>query len=159
MSDAGWIVIPNWNEFQHYPERDPIWIKNYRALLNDEDYLSLTPSERSLLHGIWLAYARSDGQLRHSTTTLQAQLRQRVLTRQLERLKDAGWIRVRASKPIALARARARSQEETKPDLPKKVSKKPRRRVTGFRLVHGTHGITYVPDPNGTDKPPADARL
>jgi hypothetical protein len=27
-------------------------------------------------------------------------------------------------------------------------------RLTGWREVRGTHGITHVPDPQGTDKPP-----
>lgn len=27
-------------------------------------------------------------------------------------------------------------------------------RATGWREVRGTHGIDYIPDPNGTDRPP-----
>jgi hypothetical protein len=28
------------------------------------------------------------------------------------------------------------------------------RRITGWRETRGTHGIDYLPDPKGTDKPP-----
>ena len=30
------------------------WVKNYTALLQDPDYLDLTPIQRSVLHGVWL---------------------------------------------------------------------------------------------------------
>jgi hypothetical protein len=152
-----WIIIPGWDKFQHYPDRDPLWIKNYRALLTDEDYLGLPEGTRAVLHGLWLAYASSDGQLRLDTRSLSSRLRLRVTKLQLERLNHAGWIEFAASKPLALARARARSQEETRQDPPKKVPKKNRRRVTGWRQVRGSHGITHIRDPKGTDQPPAGA--
>jgi hypothetical protein len=42
MSEPRYIVIPNWDGpdgFQHYRDRDPIWIKNYRALMAKDEYL------------------------------------------------------------------------------------------------------------------------
>ena len=34
----GWIVIPNWEKFQHYTDRNPPWVKLYTELnRRDED--------------------------------------------------------------------------------------------------------------------------
>ena len=101
-----WIVVPNWREFQHYKNRDPSWVKAYTRLLDDPEYLELSFHVRGVLLGLWLAYARSDGQLRGNTLALTRQLGgdtgTRVTTRDLERLNHAGFIRFSASKPLAL---------------------------------------------------------
>jgi hypothetical protein len=101
-----WIVIPNWDKFQHYKDRDPTWVKNYTALLQNDDYLGLAPGTRSILHGLWLVYASAHCQLRLDTASLSRRLALRVTKRQLESLKDAGFIELSASKPLALARSR-----------------------------------------------------
>jgi hypothetical protein len=114
MSDERWIVVRNWERFQHYGDRSPLWIKNYVALLTDDDYLALPEGARAVLHGLWLAYASSDGRLRLDTRSLSRRLALRVTTAQLKRLNDAGFIAVVASKPLALTRARARWREKSK---------------------------------------------
>lgn len=106
MTDQ-WIVIPNWDGdeehegFQHYKDRDPIWIKNYRALLSKEEYICLSFHVRGILHGLWLEYAASNRQIRDNTLTLTRRLGQRVSTRDLKSLSDAGLIEFSASAPLA----------------------------------------------------------
>ena len=144
-----WIVVRNWERFQHYKDRDPVWIKNYTALLHDDDYLNLTPTACALLHRIWLLYAATNAVLSqrhvHSHRSLGAR------ASHWKELTDAGFIHFSASKPLALARAREEKEKETpKPPLEKK-----QRRVTGWREVRGSHGSTLIPDPFGTDKAPA----
>jgi hypothetical protein len=78
MSDLGWIEIPRWDDFQHYKRRDAPWIKAYLRLLDDDDYLSLTTEQRGVLHGLWLAYARSNGELAADTKRLSRRLSGRV---------------------------------------------------------------------------------
>ena len=97
-----WIEIVDWNRFQHYTDRRPVWIKVYTELLDDEDFLSLPESTRSLLFHLWLLYATTRAQVPHNTRTLSRRLRHKVMTRQLERLIDAGYIRISASKPLAM---------------------------------------------------------
>ncbi len=97
MTDDRWIWIPNWDGptgFQHYKDRDPLWIKCYTRLMSKDEFLMLTFHQRGVLFGVWLAYARSNRQLRHSTLTLTRQLSQRVLTRDLNALQNAGFIEV-----------------------------------------------------------------
>lgn len=108
MNDERRIEVCNWNKFQHYKDRDPPWIKNYTRLLADHNYLSLTLRQRGILHGLWLLYAASGRDLGHSPAQIGSMLGQeRVRTRDLERLEQAGFIRTFAS-----ARALARSREE-----------------------------------------------
>ena len=57
-------MIPNWERFQHYQDRDAPWIKLYVRLNSDDDWLSMSTALRGVLTTIWLEYARSDGQLR-----------------------------------------------------------------------------------------------
>jgi hypothetical protein len=100
-----WIVVPNWHRFQHYRDRSPPWVKTYTELLHDENYLELTMHQRGVLHGLWLAYAATHGQLRGSTATVTRQLGGRVSRATLQRLNQAGFIQFSASKPLALARS------------------------------------------------------
>ena len=102
-----WIVIPRWNEFQHYRRRDPKWIKNYTRQLADDAYMSLTPYQRALLHDLRLTYATHDGQLRDDTARLTRELNYKVVRDSLETLNHAGFISFAASKPLALSKQNA----------------------------------------------------
>jgi hypothetical protein len=152
-----WIVVPNWERFQHYADRDPVWIKIYTELAHRDDWRHLTLAERGLLVSIWIEYALCRGQLRSSD--LPAAVTQKIPRRSLDSLQEAGFIEVSASKPTRTrTRTRSREEEEEK-DLPKKVSKsKDGRKVTGWREIRGSHGITHVPDPAGTDRPPFELK-
>ncbi len=118
MADE-WIWIPHWDGpegFQHYTDRDPIWIKNYTRLLSHDAYRTLSMSQRGIIHGIWMEYARSTRRLRGDTASLSRQLGQRVLSVQLKSLCDAGFMQIVDSAALEeLASTRAtratRSQE------------------------------------------------
>ena len=111
MSD-GWIVIPNWSRYQHYSDRAPAWIKDHISQLDDDEYVKLTNSQRGLLSGLRLMFAASDGRLPKSASGVSHRLRCKVSERQLDALADAGFIEFRASRPLALTRARERALEE-----------------------------------------------
>jgi hypothetical protein len=117
MNDEQWVVIPNWDKFQHYKDRDPAWIKLYLRLLRDVDYLSLTPTARALLHGLWLLYGACDGRVPRSTVGVALQLKAK--REHWESLSDAGFIEFSASKPLALARSR--ETEKRKKELKRPV--------------------------------------
>lgn len=124
-----WIVIPGWEKFQHYRDRTPPWIKNYTSLLQRDSYLELTAAQRSLLHGVWLLYAMGDGQLRVRTLSV---LKLRYRRSDVDALNDAGYLRLRASKPLSRlqakhlhhTRARKRVREETETETEKKSKRK-----------------------------------
>lgn len=105
-----WIWIPHWEAdddhpgFQHYRNRDPVWIKNYRDLLDKDEYLDLSLSERGMLHGLWLVTARiGNGRLTYSLPTVRRALGLTKYFRlaTLDPLIQAGFIDIRASKGLA----------------------------------------------------------
>jgi hypothetical protein len=89
------LHIVGWADFQHYKDRWPPWIKNYTALLANDDYLGLTGHRRAILHGLWLAYAMSHGHVVANTTMLSNRLGLRVTVKDLRELADAGFITLR----------------------------------------------------------------
>lgn len=110
-SDADlWVIVPNWEKFQHYKDRTPVWLKVHLELFERDDYLELTPTARALLHCIWAHYALARGVLRASR--VQGACNLRATRQHWESLNRAGFIQLSASKPLALAHARARSRED-----------------------------------------------
>lgn len=119
-----WIRVLRWKEHQHYKDRDPRWIKNHTQLLENDDYLTLSPRTRSLLHGTWILYASASRTLRADTRRLSSALNQQVRHSDLELLEDAGFIVLLASKELAKsehddtdALVLAHSQEERREEL------------------------------------------
>lgn len=110
--DDGWIVIPNWDRYQHYHDRDPTWIKDYASQLADDDWLKLTLSERGALQTVRLMYAECDGQLPLRRTIRALVYHDRRAKRTLEALNHAGFIAIVATRPLALARSREKRREE-----------------------------------------------
>jgi len=53
------LHVKNWAQFQHYGNRNPIWIKVYLSLLDDYDFSKLTDAEAGQLVKLWLFAAKS----------------------------------------------------------------------------------------------------
>jgi len=100
----GWIVVRNWDKFQHYKNREPLWIKVYLELANDEDWCRLSLAARGLLVSLWVEYGASRGIL--PLGSIAPRIRQKVLKKTIDSLVQAGFIALSASKPLALARSR-----------------------------------------------------
>ena len=119
MNDEGgrqWITIPNWDRFQHYKDRDPLWIKEYVSQIHDADWAALTFAERGLLITLRLWFAAGNGRVTFERV-LEAQMSpQRRANEHLASLIEAGLVDVRASRPLALTRSREKSREEKKRD-------------------------------------------
>ena len=95
VSADRWIVIPRWEEFQHYKDRDPKWIKVYTRLLASQSYLALSFRQRGILHGIWMLYAASGRELGASPARLGLMLGDpTVRARDLISLEQAGFLQL-----------------------------------------------------------------
>lgn len=125
MSDGRWIVVPNWDKFQHYKDRRPAWIKVYTELAHKDEWLSLTLHQRGVLLTIWLEYALTNGRV--STEMIQKQVGRRFKVSTLEALNHAGFIHFRASKPLA----RRYPREEVLRTSSKKGRRRPLERPSG----------------------------
>lgn len=110
-----WIIVPRWNEFQHYRDRHPPWIRLYARLLHHPEYLQLSFAAKGLLTVIWLAYSEQNGML--SVRNLDRLCNKRLSYPQLIALNQAGFIEWSASKPLA-AKAEAEAETEKKPPTP-----------------------------------------
>jgi hypothetical protein len=115
VSEERWIVIPNWEKFQH-PDAArsivPPWIKDYTEQISKDEYLELSFHLRGVLHGLRLEYARSKRQLGGSTQVLSRRLGHTIKVRDLEALNHAGFITFSASNPARIpARIPARAEQ------------------------------------------------
>lgn len=114
--DDDWIIVPKWSRFQHYHDREPVWLKVYTKLLSDPSFLGLSFAARGLLVTIWLAYCRANGQL--SIRDCDRVCDKRLSYPQLKALYHAGFVEISASKPLALARAREEEETEREIETP-----------------------------------------
>lgn len=76
------MKIKNWERFQHYRGRRPLWIKLYRDLLDDHEWHLLDPFSAKTLVSLWLIASENDGEL-PDVPTLAFRLRvseQKVMT-------------------------------------------------------------------------------
>lgn len=48
------IIPKNWLDFQHYKDRNPIWIKLHRKILDDYEYHCLPIASKALAPLLWL---------------------------------------------------------------------------------------------------------
>jgi hypothetical protein len=108
-----WIVVVNWDRFQHYKDRWPVWIKLYTELESKPEWVELELADQGLLVRIWMRYAMASGRLHvrvihrlmppHSTI--------RALRVRLDRLENLGFIRLQAARPLAQRREEKKKEE------------------------------------------------
>lgn len=55
--------MKNWEEYQHYKKRDPIWIKMYHRLLDDYEYGCLRDDSKLLLFSLYLLAAKTGNRI------------------------------------------------------------------------------------------------
>ena len=58
-----YLSVKNWDDFQHYRDREPKWIKVYRSLLMDYKYDQLTDAEFGILVKIWLLASQMENKI------------------------------------------------------------------------------------------------
>lgn len=114
MTDDRWIVIPNWPRFQHYGNRNPTWIKVYLELLHHHEWRRLSFADRGVLLTAWIAYAGAHGVLHVSRMYASCDAKSNAygnVDKSLKRLEQAGFVKLVASKPLALRYRNTRSRE------------------------------------------------
>jgi len=58
-----YLRIANWEEYQHYSDRKPPWIKLYHELLDDYEYACLDTQGQLLLYTLFLLASRTDNEI------------------------------------------------------------------------------------------------
>ena len=57
------ISVKNWDEFQHYKDRNPPWIKLHNTLLEDYDFECLQDASKGHLLCIWMLASRTSNKI------------------------------------------------------------------------------------------------
>jgi len=57
------LKVKNWEEFQHYKDRSPPWIKLHRDLLRNYDFIKLSDKSKLHLMLIWLLASQMDNKI------------------------------------------------------------------------------------------------
>lgn len=86
-----YFSIKNWEEFQHYKDRSPPWIKLYNALLDDYDFCRLQDASKAHLVAIWMLASRSGDRLPYDSDWIASKI-SATETVDLDALADAGFI-------------------------------------------------------------------
>lgn len=113
------LRVKRWEEFQHYRDRDPVWIKVYGRLLDDADFLALPEAAQGQLVKLWLLASRCQNNIPDDSTYLKHALHTNKLY--TATLVECGFLERSASTPLAKperdasphARPRARGETET----------------------------------------------
>lgn len=59
--DRPHFKVANWEEYQHYKDRDPVWIKLHRSLVTSEMWVSCDDASRSLAIACMVIAAENNG--------------------------------------------------------------------------------------------------
>ena len=57
------MKIKDWDQFQHFKDRNPIWVKLYRTLLDDIEWHKLSGDDAKALVMLWLLASEKNGEL------------------------------------------------------------------------------------------------
>jgi hypothetical protein len=55
------LMVKNWNRFQHYGKRNPPWIKMHRAVLDDYVFCAMPDTAKAHLMLLWVFASHADG--------------------------------------------------------------------------------------------------
>lgn len=130
----------NWNNFQHYKNRNPPWIKLHKALLDDYEFYTLPVASKALAPLLWLLASESlDGEICADLAKISFRLRltENEFLSALKPLVDNGFIEDASN---VLAERKQSATPETEKETEKEAEKnapvgasdkvrKPRRRV------------------------------
>ena len=89
-----YLKIKNWEEYQHYKDRNPPWIKLHVRILKDRQFISLAGASRGLLMQLWILASEHGGEIPYDLDEIQFQLRDYTITMdQLNVLIDKGFLK------------------------------------------------------------------
>lgn len=92
-----WLIVKNWEKFQHYKKRNPPWIRFYRSTLIDHELAVLSIESRLLANLLWLLASENNGQIKHdaSMISFRVSLPKDIVEKGVVELLDAGFLRLK----------------------------------------------------------------
>lgn len=69
-----YLSIPKWEEYQHYKDRNPPWIKLHNKLLESYDFECLPDASKAHLICIWLLASRTNNKMKADKNWIQRKI-------------------------------------------------------------------------------------
>ena len=115
-----YFSVSNWNEFQHYKDRNPPWIKLHNQLLDNYEFENLTDSTKGHLLCIWMLASRTNNKLPYDQLWIKRKIGANS-TIDLKSLENSGFIEVQgveqsASKVLVSEEERRGETEKRRED-------------------------------------------
>ena len=121
METTKYLMVKNWESFQHYKERNPPWIKLHRDLLRDYDFLCLQDASKMQLILIWLLASQMNNKIPADANFIKTQIGIKG-DLNLKELIDKGFL-IDASnalakrKQVAIVETETETETETEKDI------------------------------------------
>jgi len=100
-----YIVIKNWEKYQHYSHRNPPWVKLHNSLLDDYEYSCLQDASKLLLISLFMLASKTENQIPADPLWIQ-QKGMLSSTIDLQPLITAGFINVNGNASEMLAQCK-----------------------------------------------------
>jgi hypothetical protein len=115
-----YFSISNWQEFQHYKDRNPPWIKLHNQLLDNYEFEQLTDATKVHLLCIWMLASRTNNKIVYDPSWVKRKIGANSNV-DLKSLISAGFIEVQgvaqdASKALVSEEERRGETEKSKVD-------------------------------------------
>lgn len=123
-------TVRNWGRFQHYSGRRPPWIKLYRELLDNYEFMGLSLASKAIAPLLWLLASESDdGSFDGEIERLAFRLRidSKTLSGSINELIDKGFI---DGASVVLAGC----QQVATPETERETEKRETRKAGAFAL-------------------------
>ena len=104
--------VTNWDQYQHYKDRDPTWIKLYARLLDDYGFATLPDNSKWHLIGIFLLASKQGNRIPGDPRWVRKKIAARTRV-DLQALLAAGFIEEDASTTLAEAEQGASPEKES----------------------------------------------
>lgn len=110
-----YLAVKNWDKFQHYKGRRPVWVKFHVELLDDYELIHLSISSQLVYDRLLLLAARLDNCIPNDPKYVAALLHLpcRVVSSSLIDLLDSGFLEVARKQPASNLLADGYTREET----------------------------------------------
>jgi hypothetical protein len=146
------LWIKEWERFQHYKQRNPPWIKLYRSLLDDLDYLDMPPEARLLLIDLWLLASESDGCVKYDSVWLARRLRLASITdvhETLQTLALHGFIITEGDDDAVASGSLAERERQKRREEERRVETEERREDTSLVVLEPQPEVGRLPARQG----------
>ena len=119
-----YLKVKNWDQFQHYKDRNPPWIKLYHSLLDDYSYSCLQDDSKLLLISLYLLAAKTNNKIPNDLKWIKGKSEIRK-TINLEPLLTSGFISIDSTmiagcNQDAMLRREEKRREDSKHDSKRK---------------------------------------